>query len=52
MLFSRNLLGVGIRLSTGRNACRGKVIYIWISPYNTRAAPTLGCGVVVSLQEN
>ena len=37
----------GISLSTGRDADRGKVIYIWIPPDPMKAGPTLGGGVVV-----
>ena len=38
---------LGINLSTGRNAGRGKVAYSWISPDLAKAGPTLGGGGVV-----
>jgi len=31
----------------GRNTCRGKVAYSWISPDPKKAGPTLGVVVVV-----
>ena len=36
-----------ISLSTGKNAGRGKVAYIWISLDPAKAGPTLGGGVVI-----
>ena len=38
---------LGISLSTGRNAGRGKVAYSWICPDPAKAGPTLGVVVVV-----
>ena len=40
---------LGINLSTGKTAGRGKVAYSWISPDPAEAGPTLG-GVVVASQ--
>jgi len=41
-----------INLSTGKNACRGKVAYIWISRNPVKAEPTLrGGGVVITIYE-
>jgi len=37
----------GISFSTGRNADRGKAVYIWISVDPAKAGPTLGGGGVV-----
>jgi len=47
-IFSQNSFrgSLGIGLSTGRNAGRGKVARNWISPDPVKAGPTLG-GVVV-----
>ena len=39
---SRGPGSLGISLSTDRNAGRGKVAYIWISPDPAKAGPTLG----------
>jgi len=38
---------LGISLSMGRDAGRGKVVYRWISPDPVKAGPTLRGGVVV-----
>jgi len=38
---------LGISLSMGRNAGRGKVAYSWILPDPTKARPTLRGGVIV-----
>jgi len=42
-----------ISLSTGRDASRGKVAYIWISPDSMKSGPTLrgGGGVVVVVKQ-
>ena len=38
---------LGISLSTGRNAGRGKVAYSWMSPDPAKTLPTLGVVIVV-----
>jgi len=40
---------LGISLSTGRNAGRGKVVYSWICPDPAKAGPTLRGGGVVDV---
>ena len=48
-IFSQNSFrgSLGIGLSTGRNASRGKVAYNWISPDPVKVGPTLGVVVVI-----
>ena len=48
-IFSQNPIRgpLGIDLSTGRNAGRGKVAYNWISSDLAKEGPTLGVVVVI-----